>query len=434
MPKFVAFTSLGRKALPNQFDVFALALVFAVLIAVVHAGSRRAAALKSSRCDGDPPRDRQPPLLRPAHDLAHVHRARSSRSIFTFTYATLAAKSRRAGAGADSGARRLAIRADPRISSPSWSCSSSICFPARWLATRRRRSSRSSRARPGTWPSPSINRCATCRRISQEVTAGFHLTPWQRFWQLETPFAIPGLVWNMMMSMSGGWFFVVAAEAITVGENSTKLPGIGSYIDLATSKSDYGAVVAAVVMMGLVILAYDQLLFRPLVAFSRRAFASNSSPSQQQERSWVMRCFRADTLAQAIVAQVPGARVPAHGADAAAEAVKRARTFEERPQRRLAPFRLSTDVDRSTAFITLVAAYSVDHDLSSGIVSTTISLAGSPAAPSSSRLYTMVRVFVMIVIASAIWVPLGILDRSCALSSPTPSSLWPSFWPRFRRT
>ena len=83
-------------------------------------------------------------------------------------------------------------------------------------------------------------------RDLEEVAVGFHLTPWQRFWQLETPYAMPGLIWNMMMSMSGGWFFVVASEAITVGENLDPLPGIGSYIDLATSRSDYGAVVAAV--------------------------------------------------------------------------------------------------------------------------------------------------------------------------------------------
>ena len=101
-----------------------------------------------------------------------------------------------------------------------------------------------------------------------------------------------------MMSMSGGWFFVVASEAITVGNNSTKLPGIGSYIDLATSRSDYGAVFAAIVTMALVILAYDQLLFRPLVAFSSR-FRVELVASQQQERSWVMDAFAPDAVAAA---------------------------------------------------------------------------------------------------------------------------------------
>ncbi|MFP3270420.1 MAG: ABC transporter permease subunit, partial [Paraburkholderia sp.] len=65
----------------------------------------------------------------------------------------------------------------------------------------------------------------TVPRDLDEVSRGFHLTGWQRFWKLEVPFSMPGLIWNMMMSMSGGWFFVVASEAITVGNNTITLPG-----------------------------------------------------------------------------------------------------------------------------------------------------------------------------------------------------------------
>ena len=61
-----------------------------------------------------------------------------------------------------------------------------------------------------------------------EAARGFRFSGWQRFWRLEAPFAVPGLVWNMMMSMSGGWFFVVAAEAISVGTVQVALPGVGS--------------------------------------------------------------------------------------------------------------------------------------------------------------------------------------------------------------
>src|SRR5260370_9750972 len=63
-----------------------------------------------------------------------------------------------------------------------------------------------------------------------EVSRHFQLSPWLRFWRLEAPFAAPGLIWNTMMSMSGGWFFVVASEAITVGDTTVKLPGIGSWL------------------------------------------------------------------------------------------------------------------------------------------------------------------------------------------------------------
>ena len=99
-----------------------------------------------------------------------------------------------------------------------------------------------------------------------EAARSFRLSAWLRFWRVEVPFAMPGLVWNMMMSMSGGWFFVVAAEAISVGNTTIQLPGIGSYIALAIEKQDLAAIGWAVLTMLGVILLYDQLLFRPLVA------------------------------------------------------------------------------------------------------------------------------------------------------------------------
>ncbi|KTT40548.1 sulfonate ABC transporter permease, partial [Pseudomonas oryzihabitans] len=88
----------------------------------------------------------------------------------------------------------------------------------------------------------------------QQVSRQFGLSPWRRFFRLELPFAIPGLVWNTMMSMSGGWFFVVASEAITVGDNTINLPGIGSWLALAIAKQDIAAIGWAVLAMGLVIL------------------------------------------------------------------------------------------------------------------------------------------------------------------------------------
>src|SRR5215471_4309026 len=73
----------------------------------------------------------------------------------------------------------------------------------------------------------------TVPRDLDEACRHFRLSPWLRFWRLEAPFATPGLVWNTMMSMSGGWFFVVASEVITVGDTKVRLPGIGSYLALA---------------------------------------------------------------------------------------------------------------------------------------------------------------------------------------------------------
>ena len=103
-----------------------------------------------------------------------------------------------------------------------------------------------------------------------EASRSFRLTPWMRFWRLEVPFAMPQLIWNMMMSMSGGWFFVVASEAISVGNTTVTLPGIGSYIALAIAQRDLAAIGWAIGTMLVVILIYDQLLFRPLVAWADR--------------------------------------------------------------------------------------------------------------------------------------------------------------------
>ena len=126
----------------------------------------------------------------------------------------------------------------------------------------------------------------TVPRDLDEVSRHFRLSPWLRFWRLEAPFAAPGLIWNTMMSMSGGWFFVVASEAITVGNTTIKLPGIGSWLALAIDAKDVAAVLMAVATMAIVILAYDQLLFRPIVAWADK-FRFEQTAAQQRPHSWV---------------------------------------------------------------------------------------------------------------------------------------------------
>ncbi|MEW6632047.1 MAG: ABC transporter permease subunit [Pseudomonadota bacterium] len=119
-----------------------------------------------------------------------------------------------------------------------------------------------------------------------EVSRGYGLSAWQRFWKLEAPFAAPGLIWNTMMSMSGGWFFVVASEAITVGNTTVQLPGIGSYLALAIDQKNFTAVAWAVLAMAVLIVLYDQLLFRPIVAWAEK-FRFEQTASQDKPRSWV---------------------------------------------------------------------------------------------------------------------------------------------------
>src|SRR5215471_386884 len=135
----------------------------------------------------------------------------------------------------------------------------------------------------------------TVPRDLDEVSRHFRLSPWLRFWRLEVPFAAPGLIWNTMMSMSGGWFFVVASEAITVGDTTVNLPGIGSWLALAIERKDIHAVVLAVLTMAAVILAYDQLLFRPIVAWADK-FRFEQTAARQRSRSWVYDLWRRGRL------------------------------------------------------------------------------------------------------------------------------------------
>ncbi|MBO9872049.1 MULTISPECIES: ABC transporter permease [Xanthomonas] len=138
-------------------------------------------------------------------------------------------------------------------------------------------------------------------RDLDEVSRGFGLSAWQRFWRLEAPYATPSLIWNMMMSMSGGWFFVVASEAISVGDHTLELPGIGSYLALAIAQRNFAAVGWAVVAMAVLIALYDQLLFRPIVAWSDK-FRAELTASQDKPQSWLYDLLRRTRLAKRLVA------------------------------------------------------------------------------------------------------------------------------------
>ena len=118
----------------------------------------------------------------------------------------------------------------------------------------------------------------------REAAAVFQLSSWQRFWRMEVPFAMPSLIWNMMMSLSASWFFVVASEAISVNNQSIMLPGIGSYIAVAIKHYDKTSLCYVIATMLIIILLYDQLLFRPLIKWSEK-FKTESSADESKTTS-----------------------------------------------------------------------------------------------------------------------------------------------------
>ena len=233
-----------------------------------------------------------------------------------------------------------------------------------------------------------------------EASRSFRLSGWQRFWRLEVPFAMPGLIWNTMMSMSGGWFFVVASEAISVGDNTITLPGIGSYVAMAIDHRDLPAVGWAVLTMLLVILAYDQLLFRPLVAWGEK-FRFEQSAAQTVPRSWLLDALQRTRLIHHLLAPLgtvtrfllrqrlalpAGVRVPGLAAVS--------RVLD------------SVWVDRLWLVLVLAGTAWVIWDIYD-YVSATLTV-GDVTEAVKLTFFTMIRVIVLIIIASLIWVPLGV--------------------------
>lgn len=226
-----------------------------------------------------------------------------------------------------------------------------------------------------------------------EVSRHFQLSPWLRFWRLEVPFGAPGLIWNTMMSMSGSWFFVVASEAIAVGDTTVKLPGIGSWLAVAIERRDVAAIVAAVAVMGAVIFAYDQLVFRPIVAWADKFRFEQTAPQQRPE-SWVYDIIRRTRLIKRIVkplgsalAHLPVATVRERRHRALSGAWSRAGDL----------LWLLIVVSTLAYALRLIVDY-VGPALSWSEIGTAVWFG----------FLTLVRVIVLIAIASLIWVPIGV--------------------------
>jgi len=114
---------------------------------------------------------------------------------------------------------------------------------------------------------------------------------WKRFRTLEVPSAMIGLVWNSMMSMAGGWFFLTVNEAFTLGEHDFRLPGIGAYMSVAIDRGDRRAMVGAVIAMIVMIVVVDQLLWRPLLAWAQK-FKLEETSASEAPRSWLLDLLR----------------------------------------------------------------------------------------------------------------------------------------------
>ena len=132
----------------------------------------------------------------------------------------------------------------------------------------------------------------------REAAKIYNFSWWQRFIQMELPFSAIGLVWNSMMSVAGGWFFLMACEMFVLGSRDFRLPGLGSYLQTAASAGDTRSIMWGVVTMIAVIVLLDQFVWRPVIAWAEK-FKVEQVESSDAPRSWVLNLIRhSHSLAQ----------------------------------------------------------------------------------------------------------------------------------------
>ncbi|NVZ69994.1 ABC transporter permease [Pseudomonas costantinii] len=233
-----------------------------------------------------------------------------------------------------------------------------------------------------------------------EVSTNLRLSGWQKFWKLDVPFAMPGLVWNMMMSMSGGWFFVVASEAITVGDKTITLPGVGSYLALAIAQKDLHAVGYVILAMVVVILIYDQFLFRPLVAWADKFRMETTASQGAAPQSWLLNLIQRTRIVQRILRPITRtiSRIGNKRFSVAGGALK-ALPVETPAASKVIDWVWG-------ALIALMAAYALYHIVLYVGTEVTFAEVGHVLV---LGLITLLRVAGLILIASLIWVPLGVM-------------------------
>jgi NitT/TauT family transport system permease protein len=387
----------ARELIPNRWDLIAFPLVFG-LLALAGIGAHQSLAPIATLNQASISLN---PMYLPEYALRTTLRMLSALAvslIFTFVYGTLAAKSRRAEVV-------LVPLLDILQSIPVLGYISFTVifflslFPGRVAGAEAAVVFAIFTSQAWNMTFSFYQSLRTVPRDLEEATRGFHFSAWLKFWRLEVPFAMPGLIWNMMMSMSGAWFFIVASEAITVGHTTIILPGIGAYLATAIKQGNMGAIAWVIFAMTVVIVLYDQLMFRPLVAWADK-FRFEQTGAQDVPESWFLQLLHRSRLVQAIGSPV----------DRLFDTLLRAKFKIGKPQTE-DPDATEAPVSRGLdllwyVLVTLLALYLVWRIIS--FVGTEVSWA-DVGSVFLLGFYTLIRVVVLIVIASAIWVPLGVM-------------------------
>ncbi len=124
-----------------------------------------------------------------------------------------------------------------------------------------------------------------------EASKIYGFSKWKIFWNVEVPYSMPGLVWNSMMSMAGGWFFLVVSEYFSLGDKTFILPGVGSYMGVAMDKGYVPGEIYAIIAMMLMILAIDFFFWRPIVAWADK-FKMDEVASEDEPKSFILKVLK----------------------------------------------------------------------------------------------------------------------------------------------
>jgi NitT/TauT family transport system permease protein len=143
----------------------------------------------------------------------------------------------------------------------------------------------------------------TIPREMLEASRIYRYSGWQRFWQLEMPFSTIGLVWNSIVSVAGGWFALIFCETFTMGDRNFQLPGLGSYIQTATYAGDVRALLAGIATVILIVVATDQLVWRPLIAWSDK-FKFEQVEAADQVTSPILELIRRSKICQTLPGRI----------------------------------------------------------------------------------------------------------------------------------
>jgi NitT/TauT family transport system permease protein len=233
-------------------------------------------------------------------------------------------------------------------------------------------------------------------RDLDEAARVMRLTKWQRFWRLDVPSGMIPLVWNGMMSFGGAWFFLAASESISVLNHTYALPGIGSYVAAAIGQADLGRVGIAIVVMVVLVVAVNFVFWRPMVAWAER-FRAEESAAAQRPRSIVLDMLRHSVLPD-VVAR------PARPVGRLLDRVTRPFGLAEHPLRRSATRARTADVFFAGA-VSAVVIFGAYKALDYVQVHAGLGAFGHAFLLGAA---TFGRVVVLLIIASIIWVPIGV--------------------------